>query len=120
VRPQPIAFKGPMSASRHLQTSAFGRALQGKLTLCRSASSRKLTAEAHHRLSFLGVIESRTPRKPATALARSFQVRTVMLNGIAKAVVIIGLVFIADQFFSDGRYTDATLSMLRQIEHSFR
>ncbi|HZE54679.1 MAG TPA: hypothetical protein VE111_15630 [Bradyrhizobium sp.] len=43
-----------------------------------------------------------------------------MLHGIAKAVVIIGLAFIADQFVSDGRYTDATLSMLRQIEHSFR
>jgi hypothetical protein len=42
-----------------------------------------------------------------------------MLNGIAKAVVIIGLAVIADQFLSNGFYTDATLSMLRQIEHSF-
>jgi hypothetical protein len=117
VRPQPIAFKGPMPASRHVQTPAFGRA-SGQL--CRSASSRKLTPGAHHRLSFLVVLSRERRAESATALARSSQVRTVMLHGIAKAVVIIGLAFIADQFVSDGRYTDATLSMLRQIEHSFR
>jgi hypothetical protein len=43
-----------------------------------------------------------------------------MLHGIAKAVVIIGVAFIADQFLSGGFYSDATLSMLRQIEYSFR
>ncbi len=42
-----------------------------------------------------------------------------MLNGIVKAVVIIGAVVLADQFLTNGTYTDATLSMLRQIEHSF-
>jgi hypothetical protein len=43
-----------------------------------------------------------------------------MLNGIVKAAVIIGIAVMADQFLTDGTYTDATLSMLRQIEHSFR
>ena len=42
-----------------------------------------------------------------------------MLNGIVKAVVIIGAVVLADQFFTNGTYTNVTLSMLRQIEHSF-
>ena len=42
-----------------------------------------------------------------------------MLNGIVKAVAIIGAVVLADQFLTDGAYTDAALSMLRQIEHSF-
>jgi hypothetical protein len=42
-----------------------------------------------------------------------------MLNGIVKAVVIIAAVALADQFLTNGTYTDATLSMLRQIEHSF-
>jgi hypothetical protein len=42
-----------------------------------------------------------------------------MLNGIVKAAVIIAIAVMADQFLTDGIYTDATLSMLRQIEHSF-
>jgi hypothetical protein len=41
-----------------------------------------------------------------------------MLHGIVKAVVILGAVVLADQFLTDGTYTDAALSMLRQIEHS--
>jgi len=44
---------------------------------------------------------------------------TLMLNGIMKAAAFIGFAVIADQFLADGVYTDATLSMLRQIEHSF-
>jgi hypothetical protein len=43
-----------------------------------------------------------------------------MLNGIVKAAVIVGIAVMADQFFTDGAYTDAALSMLRQIEHSFQ
>jgi hypothetical protein len=43
-----------------------------------------------------------------------------MLNGIMKAAAFIGLAVIVDQFLTHGAYTDATLSMLRQIEHSFR
>jgi hypothetical protein len=43
-----------------------------------------------------------------------------MLHGIAKAIVIIGVAFIADQFLSGGFYSDAALSMLRRIEYSFR
>jgi hypothetical protein len=43
-----------------------------------------------------------------------------MLNGIVKAAFIIGIAVMADQFFTDGSYTDAALSMLRQIEHSFQ
>jgi hypothetical protein len=42
-----------------------------------------------------------------------------MLNGIVKAAALIGMAMIADQFLTDGAYTEATLSMLRQIEHSF-
>ena len=39
-----------------------------------------------------------------------------MLNGNVKAAVIIGIAVAADQLFTDGTYTDAALSMLRQIE----
>jgi hypothetical protein len=42
-----------------------------------------------------------------------------MLNGIMKAAAFVGFAVIADRFLADGFYTDATLSMLRQIEHSF-
>jgi hypothetical protein len=42
-----------------------------------------------------------------------------MLDGIVKTAVIIGAVVLADQFLTNGTYTDAILSMLRQIEHSF-
>jgi len=42
-----------------------------------------------------------------------------MLNGIVKAAALLGVAMIADQFLTDGTYTEATLSMLRQIEHSF-
>jgi hypothetical protein len=42
-----------------------------------------------------------------------------MLNGIIKAAAFIGVAVLLDQFLTDGAYTDATLSMLRQMEHSF-
>jgi hypothetical protein len=42
-----------------------------------------------------------------------------MLKGIAKAFVIIGVTIVADQIFHDGLYTDAALSMLREMQHSF-
>jgi hypothetical protein len=37
-----------------------------------------------------------------------------MVNGIVKAAFIVGIAVMADQFFTDGTYTDAALSMLRQ------
>ena len=43
-----------------------------------------------------------------------------MLNGIIKAAVMIGTVVLADQYLADGIYTDAALSMLSQMAHSFR
>jgi len=43
-----------------------------------------------------------------------------MLKGIAKAIVIIAVVLLADQYFANGFYTDGALSMLRQIRHSFQ
>jgi hypothetical protein len=42
-----------------------------------------------------------------------------MLNGIIKAIVIVSVAVIADQYFTNGLYTDGALSMLRQIRHSF-
>jgi hypothetical protein len=42
-----------------------------------------------------------------------------MLNGIVKAILIVSVVVIADQYFSNGYYTEGTLSMLRQMRHSF-
>jgi hypothetical protein len=42
-----------------------------------------------------------------------------MLNGIVKAIVIVSLVVLADQYLTSGLYTDAALSMLKQIRHSF-
>jgi hypothetical protein len=41
-----------------------------------------------------------------------------MLTGIAKAVIILAIAVVADQYLSGGLYTDAALSMLRQIRHS--
>lgn len=42
-----------------------------------------------------------------------------MLKGIAKAILLIAGVVMADQYFADGFYTDGALSMLKQIRHSF-
>ena len=42
-----------------------------------------------------------------------------MLSGVMKAAAFIALAVIADQFLTDGLYTEGTLSMLRQIAHSF-
>jgi hypothetical protein len=43
----------------------------------------------------------------------------LMLSGIVKAILIVSVVVIADQYFANGVYTDGALSMLRQIRHSF-
>jgi hypothetical protein len=39
-----------------------------------------------------------------------------MLKGIAKAIVLIGIAAMADQYLTNGTYTDAALSILGQIE----
>jgi hypothetical protein len=41
-----------------------------------------------------------------------------MLAGIAKAVIILTIAVVADHYLYGGLYTDAALSMLRQIRHS--
>jgi hypothetical protein len=43
--------------------------------------------------------------------------RRTMLKGIVKAILTVSVVVIADHYFSNGFYTDSTLSMLRQIRH---
>jgi hypothetical protein len=43
-----------------------------------------------------------------------------MLKGIAKAIVIVGIALMADQYLANGTYSDAALSILGQMEHSFR
>jgi hypothetical protein len=42
-----------------------------------------------------------------------------MLSGIVKAILIVSVVVIADQYFANGVYTDGALSMLRQMRQSF-
>jgi hypothetical protein len=43
----------------------------------------------------------------------------LMLSGIVKAILIVSVVVIADQYFANGVYTDGALSMLRQMRQSF-
>jgi hypothetical protein len=43
----------------------------------------------------------------------------VMLKGAAIASLVLAIACQLDQYFSNGRYTDVTLAMLRQIRHSF-
>jgi hypothetical protein len=43
-----------------------------------------------------------------------------MLKGIAKPIVTIGIAAMTDQYLTNGTYTDAALSLLGQMEHSFR
>ena len=42
-----------------------------------------------------------------------------MLSGIVKTILIVFVVVIADMYFTNGYYTNGSLSMLRQIRHSF-
>jgi bacteriorhodopsin len=42
-----------------------------------------------------------------------------MGKGISVAVLTIVAAVAADQYFNFGYYTDGTLAMLRQIQHSF-
>jgi hypothetical protein len=42
-----------------------------------------------------------------------------MGKGISVAVLAIVAVVAADQYYNFGYYTDGTLAMLRQIQHSF-
>jgi hypothetical protein len=42
-----------------------------------------------------------------------------MGKGILTAVLIFGAAVAADQYYNFGYYTDGTLAMLRQIQHSF-
>jgi hypothetical protein len=42
-----------------------------------------------------------------------------MGKGILVAVLIIVAAVATDQYFNFGYYTDGTLAMLRQIQHSF-
>ena len=43
-----------------------------------------------------------------------------MIKGFAIAVVVLLGASQLDQYFCNGKYTDGTMSMLRQIRHSFR
>ncbi len=42
-----------------------------------------------------------------------------MIRGLGNAVIAILVASVLDKYFNGGHYTDATLAMLRQIEHSF-
>jgi hypothetical protein len=43
-----------------------------------------------------------------------------MIKGFAIAVLVLLGAAQLDQYLTDGRYTDAAMSMLRHIRHSFR
>jgi hypothetical protein len=42
-----------------------------------------------------------------------------MIKGAAIAALILTIASQLDQHFSNGRYTDATFAMVRQMRHSF-
>jgi hypothetical protein len=44
---------------------------------------------------------------------------STMIRGIAKAAVAVAIVSALDKLRYDGRYTDAALAMLRQIQYAF-
>jgi hypothetical protein len=48
--------------------------------------------------------------------------RTVlpMIKGVAIAALVLAAASLADQQLSYGRYTDAALKLVREIDHSFR
>ncbi len=46
--------------------------------------------------------------------------RPGMIKGFAIAVLVLLGASQLDQYLAHGRYTDATMSMVRQIRHSFR
>jgi hypothetical protein len=65
--------------------------------------------------------EFRNDLKPGPArLAVSSTKEARMLKGFAIAVLALLGASQLDQYYYAGRYTDAALSMLRQIRHSFR
>lgn len=41
-----------------------------------------------------------------------------MIRGILVAMVALGLLYMADQEFADGRHTQATMKVAKQIRHS--
>jgi hypothetical protein len=43
-----------------------------------------------------------------------------MIKGFAIAVLVVLGASQLDQYLTNGRYTDAAMSMLKQIRHSFR
>ena len=43
-----------------------------------------------------------------------------MFNGVVIAALVLLGTSQLDQYLTHGRYTDAAMSMLRQIRHSFR
>ncbi|EIG62307.1 hypothetical protein [Bradyrhizobium sp. WSM1253] len=43
-----------------------------------------------------------------------------MIKGMAIAALVLAAASLADQQLSYGRYTDAALALLREIERSFR
>ena len=43
----------------------------------------------------------------------------IMLKGATIAAVMLVTVGLLDQYLSNGRYTDVTFAMLRQMRHSF-
>ena len=70
------------------------------------------------------VIESRMARRrfvPAAGVSFVFHENKerLMLSGIVKAILIVFVVVIADMYFTNGYYTNGSLSMLRQMRHSF-
>ncbi|MGY4569248.1 hypothetical protein QA639_16350 [Bradyrhizobium pachyrhizi] len=42
-----------------------------------------------------------------------------MLKGFAIAIIALSSASQVDQYFTNGRYTDAVMAMLRQMRHSF-
>lgn len=52
-------------------------------------------------------------------LMAAAQDQFVMLKGAAIAALALTIASQADQYLSNGRYTDVALAMLRQIRHSF-
>jgi hypothetical protein len=43
-----------------------------------------------------------------------------MLRGVVKAIIVILAAIVVDEYLYYGFYTDAAMSMLRDMRHSFR
>jgi Tfp pilus assembly protein PilP len=50
----------------------------------------------------------------------NFPLRGFRMKGLLAAFVVVAVLYVADQQYARGKYTDAIASMMSQMRHSFR